>query len=112
MARKFLPAVSLVFVVCLNLFAQNQQQKDAEIEKAARRAKLIAAIEEDASQLRLPENRAYINVRIGAAAWKNDPESARKLFRAAINDLIAAQQAAEASKTPSQFHDLLNSQNT
>jgi hypothetical protein len=114
MARKFLPTASLAVAFCLGVFAQGQQPAEAEIEKtkAARRAKLIAAIEEEASQLRLPENRAFVNVKIGAVAWKTDQELAVKLFRSAVNDLIAAQQAAEASKNPSQFYDLLNSQNT
>ena len=114
MPGRMLPLLWLVLAFSSGAFAQSSPKNEAEVEKAKaeRRAKLIAAIEEDASQLRLPENRAFINVKIGGAAWKVDEELARKLFRTAINDLIAAQQTAETAKNPSQFYDLLNSQNT
>lgn len=105
----------LCVLVALALFSQTWAQgpdnnADAEKEKAARWAKLFSAVAEEAAQLKLPENRAFINVKIGTVVWKTDEERARKLFRNAVNDLIAAQQAAEASKNPGQFYDLLNSQ--
>lgn len=112
MARKFLPSF-LILLVVFSIAAAQEQKPDPEAEKAKaeRRAKLLAAIEEDAKQLRLPENRALMNARIAALAWKTDEELGRKLFRSAVNDLIAAQEIAEASKNQHLFQDLRNSGN-
>ena len=112
MARKFLPCFLIVLAVFSVSTAQDKKP-DSEAEKSnmERRAKLLAAIEEDAKQLRLPENRALVNARVGAIAWKTDEELGRKLFRSAANDLIAAQEAAEASKNLHLFQDLRNSGN-
>lgn len=107
---KLLAQLLLLAGLVSGIFAQTPSP-DPELEKkAARRAKLIAAIDGDAAQLKLPENRAIINARIGAVIWSTDAELGRKLFRTAVNDLIAAQQFAEASKNPAQFHELLNGQ--
>ena len=102
----------LVLAFCSCAFAQGSQQDEAEIEKAKalKRAKLIAAIEEDASQLRLPENRAFINSKVAAILWSTDEGRSRSLFRTAVTDLIAAQNAAEASKNRGIYYDLLQSQ--
>ena len=102
----------LVLAFCSCAFAQGSQQDEAEIERAKtlKRAKLIAAIEEDTSQLRLPENRAFINSKIAAILWSTDEGRARSLFRTAVTDLIAAQNAAEASKNRGIYYDLLQSQ--
>ena len=112
MAGRMLPMLWLVLAFCSCAFAQGSQQDEAEFEKAKalKRAKLIAAIEEDASQLRLPENRAFINSKIAAILWSTDEERARSLFRTAVTDLIAAQNAAEASKNRGIYYDLLQSQ--
>jgi hypothetical protein len=112
MAGRMLPMLWLVLAFCSCAFAQGSQQDEAEIEKAKalKRAKLIAAIEEDASQLRLPENRAFINSKIAAILWSTDEGRARSLFRTAVTDLIAAQNAAEASKNRGIYYDLLQSQ--
>ena len=114
MVRRFLPSLSLVLAFCPGIFAQDQKPAEAEVEKAKaeRRAKFVAAIEEEASQLKLPENRAFINVKIGASAWETDEELARKLFRTAVNELIAAQQAAESNRSSRLFLDLLNGHQT
>ena len=102
----------LVLAFCSCAFAQGSQQDEAEIERAKtlKRAKLIAAIEEDISQLRLPENRAFVTSKIAAILWSTDEERARSLFRTAVTDLIAAQNAAEASKNRGIYYDLLQSQ--
>jgi hypothetical protein len=107
-----LPMLWLVLAFCSCAFAQGSQQDEAEIEKAKalKRAKLIAAIEEDASQLRLPENRAFINSKVAAILWSTDEGRSRSLFRTAVTDLIAAQNAAEASKNRGIYYDLLQSQ--
>ena len=55
MARKFLPCFLIVLTVCSVAMAQDAKpDPEAEKAKAERRAKLLAAIEEDAKQLRLP----------------------------------------------------------
>jgi hypothetical protein len=112
MAGRMLPMLWLVLAFCSCAFAQGSQQDEPEIEKAKalKRAKLIAAIEEDTSQLRLPENRAFINSKIAAILWSTDEGRARSLFRTAVTDLIAAQNAAEASKNRGIYYDLLQSQ--
>ena len=112
MARKFLSCFLIVLGLCSISVAQDPKpDPEAEKAKAERRAKLLAAIEEDAKQLKLPENRAIINARIAVLAWKMDEQLGRKLFQAALDALIAAQEIAEASKNPNQFQDLKNSQN-
>ena len=112
MARKFLLSF-LILLVVFSIAAAQEQKPDPEAEKAKaeRRAKLLAAIEEDAKQLRLPENRALMNARIAASAWTSDEELGHKLFRSAVNDLIAAQEVAEANKNQHLFQDLRNSGN-
>ena len=110
MARKFLPCVLIVLTVW-NASTAQDPKPDLDAAKADRRAKLLSAIEEDSKQLKLPENRAIVNARIAARAWKTDEELGRKLFRSAVNDLIAAQEIAEASKDPQLFQDLRNSSN-
>lgn len=105
--------------LCLVLFslapyAGMSQKSDPEAAKlkAARSTKLIEKIEIDAERLKLPENRAVITARIGAIAWKTDPERGKKLFQSAIADLSAAQQEAEGSRGRAHiYYDLLNSQN-
>lgn len=90
------------------------QQPDADAAKLKeqRRAALIARVTADSEQLKLPENRSILSARLGALAWKSDPEQARKYFQAAVSELNAAQQEAESAKGRSHlYHDLLNSQN-
>src|SRR5688500_17136653 len=68
--------------------------------KTLRRAKLIERIQADVEQLKLPENRALINAKLGAAIWETDKDAAKALFRSAVADLIAALQCAETNKSP------------
>jgi len=111
--HKRLPLSIAVFAsLALGGFAQQQPDPDAAKLKEARRAKLIERVEADIERLKLPENRAILTARIGAIAWKADPERGKKLFQSAIADLAAAQQEAEASRGKAHiYYDLLNSQN-
>lgn len=112
--QKRLPLSIVVFAfAALSGFAQQQPDPEAAKLKETRRAKLIQRVEADIEQLRLPENRAILNARIGAIAWKADPERGKKLFQTAVAELISAQQEAEASRGKTHlYHDLVQSQNT
>lgn len=110
MTRNISLSVSFLLLAVFASFAQDPVA-DAEKLKAERRAKLIDAIMADASQLRLPENRALVAAKLGAAIWKTDTKRGNELFGNAVGELIAAQNIAEENKAPNhQFHDLLNSQ--
>lgn len=112
MQKRFPLCLFLVAIFVSGLIAQ-QPDADAAKLKEERRSKLIERITADAEQLRLPENRAIIAARTGVLAWKTDPERGKKMFQAAIADLAAAQQEAEAARGKSNlYYDLLNSQNT
>jgi hypothetical protein len=101
----------LVFGVCIS-FSQ-QAEADAAKLKEERRAKLIERVAADTDQLKLPENRAILTARVGAIVWATDPERVKKMFRAAIADLLIAQLEAEAARGKAHlYYDLLNSQNT
>jgi hypothetical protein len=64
--------VSLCAVAVLGQDAA--KDPDGDKLKAERRAKLIAAVLREADELILPENRALISAKLGAAIWKQDPE--------------------------------------
>lgn len=112
MAKRISICVFLVLFSAFSFFAQ-EPTADSEVEKlkAERRVKLINAILADASQLRLPENRAFVSAKLGSAIWKYDAERGTNLFQQAVGELISAQTIAEANKNPHhQYHDLLFSQ--
>src|SRR5687768_15135640 len=91
----------LLFIFSLTGNAQDSEPpKDAETQKAERRAKILDALVRDAAELRLGENRAFIAVKLGALIWKDDPERATAHFKNAVADLIAAQGVAESNKNP------------
>ncbi|MEO5859507.1 MAG: hypothetical protein ABIR33_11220 [Pyrinomonadaceae bacterium] len=108
--RFFLSLFALVFGLVTVL--PQQPDPDATKLKDQRRAALVARIVGDAEQLKLPDNRAILNARLGAMAWKDDPERAKKLLQSAVSDLNASQQEAEATKGKVHlYQDLLTSQN-
>lgn len=112
MAKRISICVFLVLFSAFSFFAQ-EPTADSEVEKlkAERRVKLINAILADASQLRLPENRALVSAKLGSAIWKYDAERGTNLFQQAVGELISAQTIVEANKNPHhQYHDLLFSQ--
>ena len=103
-----------ILVLILLTFGALGQDRTAEADaakrKAERRAKLIEALQADVVELKLPENRAYVLAKLGAALVKNERERAANLFRNAIGALLEAQAIAESQKTPNhQYYDLLNS---
>ena len=101
----------LILAACA-AFAQQSDTEAAARLKEQRRAILIAKVAADADQLKLSENRAILSSRLGAVVWKSDQEQGKKLFEAAVSELNAAQQEAEAAKRNAHlFNDLLNSQN-
>lgn len=85
-------------------------------DEAAAKAEFIknlgAEVAAEVAQLRLPENRALMNARLGSIVWKNDRETASRYFYNAVSELLAAQAIAEESRNRAgpQFNDLLNSQ--
>lgn len=110
--RRISLSLLLILSSVIALVAQDPaKESDLEKLKADRRAKIVDAIQVDASELRLPENRAFVSAKVGAAIWKYEPDRAVTLFKAAVANLIAAQSAAEANKAQGQQnYDLLNSQ--
>jgi hypothetical protein len=90
------------------------QQPDADAAKLRdqRKAALVGRVVSDSEQLKLPENRAILNARLGVMAWRTDQERAKKLLQSSISELNAAQQEAESARGRSNlYQDLLNSQN-
>lgn len=111
MQIRFPLGLLIVCAASIGIFAQQADTETAKI-REQRRAALLGKVGVDADQLKLPENRAILSARLGALAWKTDPEHGKKLLQAAISDLNAAQQEAEAAKGKAHiFSDLLNSQN-
>lgn len=109
-----IPLAVVAFVlVTTTAFSQPSPDLEAAKLKEQRRAKLIERIRADAEQLKLPDNRAMINTRLGVVVAKTDRDAGIKQFQAAIADLLAAQEEAEAAKVKSHlYHDLLQSSNT
>lgn len=88
-------------VVALPVFAQNEDE--AAKERASRNIALLTQIANDAKGLKLPENRAYVAAKAGAALWRADEKEARKLFDHAVTELIAAGAEGEAQTRNKQY---------
>lgn len=72
--------------------AESKEEKEkarAELEKKA--VTLLERTAEEASLLKLPENRAYINANVADLLWKRDEKRARRLFRSAAEEVMLAQ---------------------
>ncbi|HVF31283.1 MAG TPA: hypothetical protein VNA22_09950, partial [Pyrinomonadaceae bacterium] len=112
MIRKVFLCTAVVLGSSFVLSAQTPAPpSDLEKQKAERRAQLVEAVRSEFAGIKLPENQAYVSVKLGAAIWKDDRERAVDLFRRGIEMLIAAQNAAEATKNAvNQNYDLLWSQ--
>lgn len=108
---RLLFVVALILAFCPKSFpqlpatnaAESREEREkarAELEKKA--VTLLERTLEDASLLKLPENRAYINANVADFLWKRDEKRARHLFRAAAAELILAQAEFEKlqSETP------------
>jgi hypothetical protein len=80
-----------------------QKEVDAAKEREGRNIALLAQIANDARGLKLPENRAYVAAKTGAAIWRADQKEARKLFERAVAELIAAGAEGEAQTRNKQY---------
>ncbi len=75
------------------------EKKQKELEKLV--FDLLDQSVSDASNLKLPQNRALVYGIAGDLFWKTDEKRARKLFQDAANDLIVSNQLAEKEKKDS-----------
>ena len=108
-ARSLICLLLLIFP--FHVFAQ--ETDDAAKEKQRRQIVLINQILGDIPTLKLGENRAYADAKVGNLVWKTDEKLARTLFQSAVGELINAQNLAEAdTKNANYQYDLLNGQNT
>lgn len=84
--------LSAVIAVAVASFAQGpSKDADGEAQKAAEKkiAVLLDALMSDIPALRLPENRARTLADTARLLWPRDAQRARKLFAAAIKELVA-----------------------
>lgn len=88
--------VFALFAVPFSVLAQNTEE--AVKEKMRRETAFVEQILVDAKNLRLPENRAFVDAKVAGALWQTDENRARGLFRNAALDLLAAQSEAENEK--------------
>jgi hypothetical protein len=97
-------------VILFPLLVQAQDQgSEVAREKQQRLESVINRILSDAPNLKLSENRAIVYARVGAVVWNSDRKQARGLFQNAVNELLAAQDAAQSStKNKVYLYDLLN----
>jgi len=101
----------LFFVFPFYALAQNTDEA-AKI-KQRRQAVLIGQILGSVTNLKLGENRALVNAKVGSLVWKTDEKQARSLFQNAVGELINAQTLAEADKKNTGYqNDLLTGQST
>ncbi len=96
-----MPAVRSLLLLALLIFPSiifAQTVEEAAKEKQRRQTEFLEQVLGDAKNLRLPENRAFVFVKVGNALWQTDEKRARQLLQSAVNDLIAAQTEAETEK--------------
>ncbi len=86
----------MFFFAFSSVFAQVSDEKKAEKQK--QQNVLLEQIAKDAEVLRLPENRALVLAKLGDGYRNTDEKRARQLFQSAINDLVTAQNEADAEK--------------
>ncbi|MEO8072141.1 MAG: hypothetical protein ABI686_02735 [Acidobacteriota bacterium] len=100
----------LLFIFPFHVFAQ--ETDDAAKEKQRHQVVLVNQILSDIPTLKLGENRAYADAKVGNLVWKTDEKLARTLFQSAVGELINAQNLAEAdTKNTNYQYALLNGQN-
>lgn len=98
------------------VFAQNSAHANKNVVEVARavvrrQTILVERIFADSSGLKLAENRAFVNAKVGNLIWKDDEKRARALFQNAVAELIAAQALAESDKKHrASLSDLLGGQ--
>ena len=108
----FLTRVS-VFVICVvSAFATMAQSDDKTAEKQRKLDVLVSQINDDAADLKLTENRAFVYAKLGGIACRRDAAAGRALFEKAVAELVAAQSEAESSRKSSrQQYDQFVNQN-
>jgi tetratricopeptide (TPR) repeat protein len=110
--RKFVSMLLLAAVPAVALAQATEQNVKPADDSQERRALLVERIIAEVSNLRLPENRAFVLARTGALVCKSDPKEASDMFRGSIGELVNAQMTAEAERKQSAVDDLLNSRMT
>lgn len=106
---RWLPPFLVIVLVSFPVFSQKED--DAVREKQRQRMALSDMIIADSRELRLAENRALVLARTGSSIWDLDQKRAQNLFQDAVNELIAAQMAAETEKRQGRQNHLLNGYN-
>lgn len=104
-------AIALVLTLLPQTFAQTsvtnateskEEKEKARAELMKKAAALVDRTADEATLLKLPENRAYVQAHAADLLWKRDEKRARRLFRSAAEELILAQAEFEKiqSETP------------
>lgn len=111
-STRFVFIIALIFASLPQIFAQtsttsatdSKEEKEkarAELEKKA--VTLVDRTADDASLLKLPENRAFVDANAADLIWKLDEKRARRLFRNAAEQLILAQAEFEKAEGETPF---------
>lgn len=107
MKRAHCLSITVVFLFALLVSAQTDSE--AEKERKHRVEAMIGDVLSDAANLKLGENRAFVLAKAGSVIWKTDPKRARAVFQTAVNELIGAQEAAEANtKSQANQYDVMS----
>lgn len=110
--RKLVSMLLLAAVPAAALAQLPEQNARPADDSQERRALLVERIIAEVSNLRLPENRAFVLARAGDLVCKSDPKEASNMFRSSIGELVNAQMTAEAERKQPSLDDLLNSRAT
>lgn len=109
-----LTATMCVFVCAQNasvLPAESKEEKEKsrlELEKKA--IALLNRTADEASLLKLPENRAHVYANAGDLLWTHDEKRARRLFRDAAEQIVLAQTELEKAAGETPMMNMINVQ--
>ena len=97
---RFAQLIGLGLILQFASLAVWSQPADDEAVKEKQRkfAVLIDQVLSELPNLRLAENRAFLNAKVGNILWDGDERRARALFNDAVSELLNAQQEAAQSK--------------
>ena len=105
MSYRYLVLPLLMFVfLSFNSFSQ-----DAEDDKNRFQKQKFALLEQiliDASNLKLPENRAVVYSEVANNIWESDEKRSRELFKKSIDELISTQNELQKLKNPEKYNNL------
>jgi hypothetical protein len=102
--KGFVLAVSL----CVSVTVSAQSDNVSAMARLERLNTILTDSLAEVQDLRLPENRSIVLVRIGNLIWPQDEKRARELFRKAAAELMSAQNYAESKRTLNPHNELLN----